>query len=105
MTLDDRIHHFKFLIRDRDTKFTSSFDKVLRSVAIRIIRTPIRAPEAMRSPSASWAPSRRECLDRMLIFGHRHLEHVLAPVIHYNDHRPYRSLEQQAPLTVGTNTA
>src|SRR5665213_2538375 len=46
MVLEDRVHPVKFLIRDRDTKFTSSFDEVFRAEGIRIIRTPIRAPQA-----------------------------------------------------------
>ena len=45
---------------------------------------------------------RRECLDRFLIFGRRHLEQVLAEyVAHYNEHRPHRGLDQQAPGTLG----
>ena len=57
MALDDRIHPVKLLIRDRDTKFTTSFDEVFKAEGIRIIRSPVRAPRAMPSPSASSAPS------------------------------------------------
>ena len=104
--LANRAHPVKFLIRDRDTKFTSSFDEVFRSEDIRIIRTPIRAPRANAFAERFVGTVRRECLGRMLIFGRRHLEHVLADyVVHYNDHRPHRALEQQAPLTVGTSPA
>ena len=53
MALEDRVQPIKFLIRDRDTKFTSSFDEVFRSEGIRIIRTPVRAPEPTPSPNAS----------------------------------------------------
>ena len=106
MALEDRVHPVKFLIRDRDTKFTSSFDEVFRAGGIRIIRTPIRAPRANAFAERFVGTVRRECLDRMLIFGRRHLERVLAEyVVHYNDHRPHRSLEQQAPRTVGTGPA
>jgi transposase InsO family protein len=104
--LANRAHPVKFLIRDRDTKFTSSFDEVFRSEDIRIIRTPIRAPRANAFAERFVGTVRRECLDRMLIFGRRHLEHVLADyVVRYNDHRPHRALERQAPLTVGTSPA
>jgi transposase InsO family protein len=106
MTLANRADPVKFLVRDRDTKFNSSFDEVFRSEGVRIIRAPIRAPRANAFAERFVGTVRRECLDRMLIFGRRHLEHVLADyVVHYNDHRPHRSLDQQAPLTVGTSPA
>jgi putative transposase len=46
MMLDDRLHPFRFLIRDRDTKFTSDLDEVFKDEGIRMIRTPVRAPRA-----------------------------------------------------------
>jgi putative transposase len=99
MVLEDRVHPVKFLIRDRDTKFTSSFDEVFRSDGIRIIRTPVRAPRANAFAERFVGTVRRECLDRMLILGRRHLERVLAEyVAHYNEHRPHRALGQLAPL-------
>ena len=101
MMLTNRVHPVEFLIRDRDTKFTSSFDEVFRSEGIRIIRTPIRAPRANAFAERFVCMVRRECLDRMLVFGRRHLEHVLADyVVHYNEHRPHRSLDQRAPRTL-----
>jgi len=103
LLLVDRAHPVKFLIRDRDAKFNSSFDEVFRSERIRIIRTPIRAPRANSFAERFVGTVRRECLDRMLIFGRRHLEQVLTDYIaHYNEHRPHRSLHQQAPLTLET---
>jgi len=101
MVLEDRVIPVHFLIRDRDTKFTSSFDEVFRADGIRIIRTPIRAPRANAFAERFVGTVRRECLDRMLILGRRHLEGVLAEyVVHYNEHRPHRALGQLAPLSV-----
>ncbi len=100
MVLAERTHPVKFLIRDRDTKFTSTFDEVFRSDGIRIIRTPVRAPRANTFAERFVGTVHRECLDRMLILGRRHLEHVLADyILHYNEHRPHRALGQQAPIS------
>ena len=99
MALIERALPVKFLIRDRDAKFTASFDEVFRPERIRIIRTPVRAPRANAFAERLVGTVRRECLDRTLIFGRRHLERVLAEyVAHYNGHRPHRALGQQAPL-------
>jgi transposase InsO family protein len=104
MGLENRVHPIKFLIRDRDTKFTSNFDEVFKAEGVRIIRTPVRAPRANAFAERFVGTVRRECLDRMLTFGRRHLERVLAEyVVHYNEHRPHRALGQQAPLTLGTS--
>ncbi len=90
--------HVTFLIRDRDAKFSKPFDDVFRSESIRIIPAPVKAPRA-NAVCECWIGSlRRECLDRLLIFGRGHLIHVLAEYAdHFNRHRPHRSLGQRAP--------
>jgi putative transposase len=89
----------KFLVRDRDTKFTGSFDEVFCAEATRIIRTPIRAPRANAYAERWVGTVRRECLDRLLVCNRRHLEAVLIEYLdHCNSHRPHRSLDQRAPL-------
>jgi hypothetical protein len=99
--ITERISPAKFLIRDRDTKFTSSFDEVFHSEGIRIIRTPVRVPRANAFAERFVGTIRRECLDRMLIFHRSQLEMVLAVFIeHYNSHRPHRSLDQTPPLSM-----
>jgi putative transposase len=99
MRLDDQGVRARFLIRDRDSKFTRDFDEVFRSEGIRIIKAPVRAPRA-RAHAERWVGSlRRECLDRLLILGGRHLASVVRVYAqHYNEHRPHRSLAQRAPL-------
>jgi transposase InsO family protein len=99
MTLEEQGQRRRFLIRDRDSKFTSGFDDVFRSDGVRVIRTPLAAPTA-QARAERWVGSvRRECLDRLLIVSRKHLERVLREYVeHYNRHRPHRSLEQRPPL-------
>jgi transposase InsO family protein len=102
MDLGDRADRFHFLIRDRDSKFTTAFDAVFAGADIRIIRTPIRAPRANAVAERFIGTLRRECLDHLLITGPRHLAAVLRDYVqHYDAHRPHRSLHQQPP-TGGT---
>jgi transposase InsO family protein len=100
MHLEDEGVAPRFLIRDRDSKFGREFDEVFRSQGLRVIKAPVRAPQA-RAHAERWVGSvRRECLDRILIIGRRHLDHVLATyVVHYNKHRPHRALAQRPPLS------
>ena len=91
----------RFLARDRDAKFTSGFDEVLRSERIRVIRTLVRSPRSNAFAERFVGTIRRECLNRMLIFHRRQREAVLAEFAdHDNCHRPYRSLDQTAPLSM-----
>jgi transposase len=88
----------KFLIRDRDAKYSASFDEVFRTEDVKIIKTPIRAPMANAFAERWVRTARRECLDWTLILGRRHLERVLHHyVAHYNVSRPHRGLDLRAP--------
>jgi len=96
--LDDRGQRPRFLIHDRDAKFSCAFDAVFRSDGMRVIRTPLKAPNA-NAHIERWVGSvRRECLDRLLIFSRGQLERVLRVYVrHYNQQRPHRALDLQAP--------
>jgi transposase InsO family protein len=98
MELDDRERQVRFLIHDRDAKFPCAFDALLVSERIKVIRTPVQAPNA-NAHMERWVGSvRRECLDRLLIVSRRQLEHVLRVYIHhYNGRRPHRALDLKPP--------
>ncbi len=98
MDLDDANPDFRFLIRDRDNKFTAAFDAVFTAIAIRTIKSPVRAPRANAIAERFAGTIRRELLDRLLIINQRHAAAVLHEFErHYNGHRPHRTLEQAAP--------
>ena len=98
MDLDDRHERMRFLIHDRDAKFTRAFDELLGSVGIRAVHTPYQTPTANAVVERFIGSARRECLDRLLIVGQRHLLHVLSVYVsHYNTHRPHRALGLRAP--------
>jgi putative transposase len=106
MDLEDRVGQFRFLVRDRDAKFTAAFDAVFAAERIRMLRTPVRGPRANAYAERWVGTARRELLDRMLIFGCRQLRSVLAEYAdHYNAHRPHRALEQEPPLRPGVPVA
>ena len=89
----------RFLIRDRDTKFTSGFDEVFRTEGIAVIQTPFRSPQANAHAERFVRTARTECLDWLLIVGPRHLDRVLRIYVdHYNTERPHRALGRCPPV-------
>jgi transposase InsO family protein len=94
----ERTEPVRFLIRDHDRKFTSSFDAVFDAENVRIVRTPIQAPQANGIAERFVKTVRSECLDWLLLLNARHVEHALTVFIdHYNSWRPHRSLDLAPP--------
>jgi putative transposase len=88
----------RFLIRDRDAKFTSAFDTVFTSSGLRVVKPPVRSPRADAYAERFVGIVRRECLDQLLIMGERHLRAVLADFqTHCNEHRPHQGRRQLPP--------
>jgi transposase InsO family protein len=97
-TLQERQRSFRFLIRDRDSKFTLDFDAIFGNEGVQIIKTPVRAPKANAIAERFVRTARAECLDWLLIMNRRHLERVLRIFVdHYNGHRPHRALNLNPP--------
>jgi transposase InsO family protein len=98
LAVGERLQRIRFLIRDRDAKFSGPFDEVFRCEGVRILKTPIRVPRANAFAERWVRTFRAECLDWMLLFGRRHLEVVLRTfAAHYNARRPHRALGLNTP--------
>jgi putative transposase len=99
MDLDEQTHRLRFLIRDRDAKFTPAFDAVFAAAGIQAIKIPPRAPKA-NAYAERWVRTvRTECLDWTLIWNRQHLHRVLTRYVeHYNTGRPHRGIGLQTPL-------
>jgi putative transposase len=106
LDLGERAGQFRFLIRDRDSKYTAVFDEVFTSEGIEVLRSPPQAPRA-NAYAERWVRTvRRECLDRMLIYNPRHLLVILGEFLtHYNEHRPHQSRDQRPPHATNSGPA
>ena len=88
----------RFLLRDSDSRYGTTFDRRVRNIGIAQIRTPFRSPRA-NAIAERWVRSvRTECLDHVFTLNERHLQRVLPEYVGYfNDWRPHRSIGQRAP--------
>jgi hypothetical protein len=88
MDLEDHAHRFRFLIRDRDAKFSAAFDAVFAAAGIEILKIPPRAPKANAYAERWVGTVRSECLGWTLIFSRRHLERVVTQYLEHYNTRP-----------------
>ena len=96
-------HRFKFLVRDRDTKFTTAFDAVFSAIDVETLKTPIQSPKANAFAERFVRTVRQDCLDHLLIVSRRHLQAVLSEYLrHYNHARPHRGLCLDQPIPTPT---
>jgi len=95
---DDATTPVHYLVRDRDQKFSRSFDEVFKTEGAKVILTPVRSPKANAFAERWVRTVRAELLDRTLVLGRRHLDRVLNTYVeHYNAHRPHRALDLTPP--------
>jgi len=103
MNLADRVPTLTFLLRDRDSRFTSTFDAVFTADGIRILTSPPGAPRANAICERMIGTLRRELLDRVLVVNERHLRRILTIYLHhFNTARPHRTMAQLAPAQAET---
>jgi putative transposase len=98
LAIEERLANVRFLLHDRDAKFSGPFDALVRAEGVRVVKTPVRAPRA-NAIAERWVRTvRNECLDHVLVFGRRHLEQILRSYLaHFNAERPHRALQLAAP--------
>jgi putative transposase len=103
MDLAGRVTTLKFVLRDRDSRFTRAFDAVFTADDIRILASPPAAPRANAICERLIGTLRRELLDKVLVVNERHLRRILTSYLrHFNATRPYRTLGQLAPAQAET---
>ena len=105
MNLADRTATLKFVLRDRDSRFSRAFDAVFAADGIRILTSPPGAPRANAVCERMIGTLRRELLDRVLVVNERHLRRILTTYLHhFNTARPHRTLGQLAPAQAETQS-
>jgi len=88
----------RFLIHDRDPLFTKHFRQTCKAAGIRCLRLPKRSPNLNAFAECFVRAIKRECLDRMILFGERHVRYVIEQYSeHYNRERSHQGIDNEIP--------
>lgn len=99
MDLDQHAQRFRFLLRDRDAKFSSAFDAVFAAAGVQVRKIPPRAPQANAHTERWVRTARTECLDWILVRSARQLHSILTAYLeHYNMARPHCGNHLDVPV-------
>jgi putative transposase len=92
-------HSYRFMIHDRDSIFSEEVDETIENLGVRVLRTPVRAPQANAYCERLIGTMRRECLDFMIPLHEKHLRTIMREWVRYYNHaRPHRSLGPGLPV-------
>ena len=104
MWLEDQGIQATHLIHDRDTKFTKAFDQLIGTAGIKIVKSPVKAPNANAFAEAWIAVLKRECLNHFICFSLCHTDHITQKfVCFYNEHRPHQSIGNKPLNNISTD--
>jgi putative transposase len=83
----------RFLLRDRDTKFTQAFDAIFESDGVEVVKVAVRAPNMNAFAERIVQSIKTECLNNFIVFGEKHLRHLLTEYLaHYHEERPHQGV-------------
>ncbi|QDU39645.1 Integrase core domain protein [Maioricimonas rarisocia] len=89
----------RFLIHDRDTKFTKQFDGIFESSGVKVMKLPIHSPNLNAHCERVIQSIKQEVLDHFIVFGEHHLNHLVQEYAkYYHQLRPHQGIDNRVPL-------
>ena len=97
--VDGFLRRMRYLILDRDSKYTVQFQRILKDAGVKLVTTVFQAPDMNAIGERFVGSIKRECLDKLILFGDGHLRRAISEfVAHYNRDRPHQGIGN-VPLT------